>query len=146
MGTTELRETIAFNSTIFNLGAVVGPTVAALTYATLGPAWCFTLNGISFIAVIVALLLMQVRPVVALTKRTSAIVQIKEGLGFVKANRTISVLIMNMGVVSLFGISMMTLLPAWSVQVLGGDVRTNGLLISARGNDRGSVGCAFQFS
>jgi MFS family permease len=129
----DLSNAIAFNSTIFNLGAVVGPAVAGLTYAALGPAWCFTLNGISFIAVIIALLLMQVRPVEALARRPSAMVQIKEGLGYVKAHRTIRVLILNMGMVSLFGISMMTLLPAWSVQVLGGDVRTNGLLISARG-------------
>ena len=57
-----LANAIALNSTIFNLGAIVGPATAGLVYAWLGPAWCFTVNSISFIAVIAALLLMKLPP------------------------------------------------------------------------------------
>src|SRR5215210_4691678 len=55
----ELTNTIALNASLFNLATVVGPTVAGLTYAAFGAAWCFTLNGLSYVSVIVALLLMR---------------------------------------------------------------------------------------
>jgi predicted MFS family arabinose efflux permease len=54
-------------------------------------------------------------------------------LSYVKGEHATRTLILNMAVVSLFGISMVTLFPAWAVNVLGGDVRTNGLLLAARG-------------
>ena len=55
----DLTNAIALNSSMFNLATVVGPTVAGLTYAAFGAAWCFALNGVSFIAVIIALVLMR---------------------------------------------------------------------------------------
>ena len=56
-----MTNAIALNSTMFNIATVVGPSVAGLTYAAIGPAWCFTLNGLSFIAVIIALLFMRIK-------------------------------------------------------------------------------------
>jgi MFS family permease len=44
----DLTNAIALNSTMFNLATVIGPAVAGVAYAILGPAWCFTLNGLSF--------------------------------------------------------------------------------------------------
>jgi len=102
-------------------------------YALLGPAWCFTINGLSFIAVIVALLLMKLAPQASQPKRSSALSQLKEGLRYTSAHPTIRAIILNLGMISLFGVSILTLLPAWSVDILGGDVKTNGLLLSARG-------------
>jgi MFS family permease len=55
----DLANAIALNASMFNAGAVVGPAVAGLCYASFGPGWCFLLNGSSFVAVVTALLLMR---------------------------------------------------------------------------------------
>jgi MFS family permease len=129
----DMTNAIALNSTMFNLATVVGPSVAGLTYAAFGPAWCFTLNGISFIAIIVALLFMRVKPIIQPAYRPSVITDLKEGLQYVFSSRLILSLIGSIGMVSIFGIGMLTLLPAWATDILHGNVTTNGLLISARG-------------
>ena len=129
----DMTNAIALNSTMFNIGTVVGPAVAGLTYAAFGPAWCFTLNGISFIAVIVALLLMRITVIEKPSRRMNALAELREGLHYVFSNRMILSLIGAVGIVSIFGIGMLNLLPAWAKDVLHGDVRTYGWLVSARG-------------
>ena len=57
----DLTNAIAINSTMFNLATVVGPAVAGLTYAAFGAAMCFAINGLSFLGVIIALLLMKLK-------------------------------------------------------------------------------------
>src|SRR5919199_427023 len=119
---------IALNSSMFNMA-----TVAGLTYAAVGAAWCFTLNGVSFIAVIVALLLMKL-PAHAVVPRTgSALAQLKEGIRYTAAHPVLRTLIAIAGVSALFGSAYSTLMPAWAVDILRGDATTNGLLQSARG-------------
>lgn len=129
----DLGNAIALNSTMFQSATVVGPAVAGLTYAWLGPAWCFTINGISFLAVIAALLMMKLKPLSARTRTTSALHDLREGVTYVLSHPVIRTLIAIAGVVSLFGMAYATLIPAWAVTVLGGDATTNGLLQSARG-------------
>jgi MFS family permease len=128
-----MTNAIALNSTMFNIATVVGPSVAGLTYAALGPAWCFTLNGLSFIAVIGALLLMRIKLDAQPARRAAALEELGEGIRYVLKNRLIISLLASIGMVSIFGIGMMNLLPAWATDVLHGDVTTNGWLISARG-------------
>jgi MFS family permease len=124
---------IALNSAMFNSATAVGPAIAGLSYAVLGPGWCFTINGISFVAVIIALALMQFKPFVAPERTQNAFSDLKEGLAYVFHNRTILLLIGMLGITSVFGMAYATLLPAWAVDVLKGDATTNGLLQSARG-------------
>lgn len=128
-----MTNAIALNSTMFNIATVVGPSVAGLTYAAIGPAWCFTLNGLSFVAVIVALLLMRIKLEAQPARRAAALAELGEGIRYVLKNRVILSLIGSVGVASIFGIGMMNLLPAWATDVLHGDVTTNGWLVSARG-------------
>ena len=129
----DMTNAIALNSTMFNIATVVGPSMAGLTYAAFGPAWCFTLNGISFIAVIVALLLMHIKLDVQQARRSNAMTEIVEGLKYVFTNRLVLSLTATVGLVSLFGFGLMNLLPAWATDVLHGNEVTNGLLVSARG-------------
>jgi MFS family permease len=128
-----MTNAIALNSTMFNIATVVGPSVAGLTYAAIGPAWCFTLNGLSFIAVIAALLFMRIKLEAQPARRPAALADLKEGIHYVLKNRMVLSLIGSVGVMSIFGIGMMNLLPAWATDVLHGNVTTNGWLISARG-------------
>jgi predicted MFS family arabinose efflux permease len=124
---------IALNSTLFNLATVVGPTVAGLTYAAFGPAWCFALNGLSFLGVITALLLMKLPPRTMAPRVQSAFAQLSEGIRYTLKHSTLRTLIMIPAMATLFGMAYVTLLPAWAVEVLHGDATTNGLLQSARG-------------
>jgi MFS family permease len=132
----DLPNAIALNSSMFNLGAMIGPSLGGLLYALVGPGWCFTLNGFSFIAVIIALFLMKLKPMTHSgtgKSKTNILSDIREGVRFVWNEKMVLTFTLGVGLVTLFGMSMMTLMPAWAVKVLGGDVRTNGLLISARG-------------
>ncbi len=133
VGREDLANAIALNSTMFNSATVIGPMVAGIMYAWLGPGWCFTLNGISFLAVILALSLMRIQSPPKHVQRASAIAQLKEGISYTTSHAVIRTLIIGMGALSIFGISIMTILPAWSVEILGGDAATNGILLSMRG-------------
>jgi predicted MFS family arabinose efflux permease len=124
---------IALNSGMYNIAIAVGPALAGLTYAWLGPAWCFTINGISFIAVIAALLSMRMPPFVAAGHHTSALGELRDGLNFVAKHSSVRALILIVGAATLLGISHATLLPEWAVDVLHGGVTINGLMLSARG-------------
>jgi MFS family permease len=129
----DMTNAIALNSTMFNTAMAVGPAAGGLIYGFLGPAWCFAINGATFIAVIVALRRMRLRPFTPPAVRTSALADLKEGLRYVAAHPLIRTIIGLIGVVSLFGVSFVTLFPAWAVNVLHGDSKTNGFLQSARG-------------
>jgi predicted MFS family arabinose efflux permease len=129
----DLPNAIALNASLFNLATVIGPTVAGLTYAAFGAAWCFTLNALSFVAVIVALFRMRLvaRPIPPRTQ--SALAQLREGVRYTVTHPLLRTLIAIPAIAALCGMAYATLLPAWSVAVLGGDAATNGLLQSARG-------------
>lgn len=129
----DLTNAIALNATMFNLATATGPAMAGLTYALIGPAWCFLLNGLSFLAVIWALLRMKLPPPKSVAKRGSTWADLAEGLRYILREPAIRTLIGLIGMTSMFGISFATLFPAWAVDVLGGDATTNGLLQSARG-------------
>jgi MFS family permease len=129
----DLTNAIALNSTMFQTATVVGPAVAGVSYALFGPGWCFTINGISFIAVIAALLAMKLPPRAPRQRAESALAELREGTRYIRTQPTILVLISMIAVSSMFAISFGTLIPAWSVNVLGGGAEINGLLFSARG-------------
>jgi len=129
----DLTNAIALNATMFNMATATGPALAGLTYALVGPAWCFLLNGLSFLAVIAALLRMRLPPPKPATKRGSTWAALGEGVRYIAGSPAIRTLIGLVGITSMFGISFATLFPAWAVDILGGDATTNGLLQSARG-------------
>jgi predicted MFS family arabinose efflux permease len=129
----DLTNAIALNSTMFNLAMVMGPALGGLIYYAVGPGWCFTINGISFIAVIVALLLMRLKPFVPVKNKNSTMSDMKDGLSYVMHHPAVKMLISNLFVITIFGLGFVTLIPAWSVTVLGGDAKTNGFLLAARG-------------
>ena len=133
VGREDLTNAIALNSMMFNAAVAVGPAIGGQAYALLGPGWCFTINGASFIAVIGALLAMRIAPFRAPAVRASALADIRAGARVVLRTPGILALVLLVGSTSMFGMSYATLMPAWAVRVLGGDARTNGLLQSARG-------------
>ncbi len=136
----ELINAIALNSTMFNTATAIGPAIAGITYAFFGPAWCFTINGISFLAVIGNLLQMKLPGTIKEKSNKSVIKEIKEGFVYLKSQKIIIAIMLILVNLNFFGMSLVTLFPAWAVNILHGNATTNGLLQSARGV--GSVICA----
>lgn len=133
VGHADLTNAIALNSTMFNLGIALGPAVSGVTYAFFGPGWCFAINGVSFIAIIVALHLMKLpaRDPSAVSRSSRG--DIKEGLRYASSHPVIRTALVLIGVSGLFGSAFLTLIPAWAVKILHGNAATNGWLQSARG-------------
>jgi MFS family permease len=133
VGREDLTNAIALNATMFNTAMIVGPALGGIIYGLAGAGWCFVINGISFVAVIVALGLMRFDRRDAAEANGSAAGGLREGLRYVSRTVTVRGLIASLGAFAFFGIGIVTLVPAWSVEVLGGTAATNGLLLSARG-------------
>jgi len=129
----DLTNAIALNAVMFNAAVAIGPAVAGMTYAAFGPAWCFAINGVSFLAVIAALALMNLERPPSAPRPTSTLEELLEGVRYVVSEPLIRTLMVLIGAVSLFGISVNTLMPAWAVKILHGDATINGLLLSLRG-------------
>ncbi len=129
----DLTNAIALNGAMFNTATAVGPAVGGITYALFGPAWCFAINAFSFIPVITALRMMKLPPNVPCAKGGSPTRELKEGLSYTLNEPIIRTVIALVGIVTIFGMSFLTLLPAWAVKILHGNATTNGLLQSSRG-------------
>jgi MFS family permease len=129
----DMTNAIALNSAMFNASVALGPAVGGVTYALFGPAWCFVINGLSFIAVIAALMAMKLEPFQPRLQPSTIAADLKEGLAYVAHHPMIRTLTLLVGVISLFGFAFITLMPAWAVTILHGHATLNGLLQSARG-------------
>ena len=129
----DLLNAIALNSMMFHSAAAVGPAVAGIIYAGLGPGWCFTINGISFLAVIYNLFIMKFQPFQKRVVNKSVIKELRDGLQYLKTQKMILLLMLIVSSSTLFGLSIATLFPAWAVKILHGDAATNGLLQASRG-------------
>jgi MFS family permease len=129
----DLTNAIALNSTMFNAATMLGPAFAGVIYAVAGPGPCFVINAMSFLAVIVALKMMRIEYRNNRSRKTSTLQDLKEGLIYIWSQPLIRILIVVAWIISLFGMSYVTLMPAWAVNVLKGDAATNGWLQSVRG-------------
>ncbi|MGQ9553346.1 MAG: MFS transporter [Anaerolineae bacterium] len=114
----DLMNAIALNSTIFNLARVIGPAVGGVVLASLGPAWCFGLNGLSFLSVIMALWRMRLRTAPVRFSHQPLATQVTTGLRYIREHPAIRTMILLTGFASLFGMAYVTLLPAFAVDVL----------------------------
>lgn len=125
---------------MFHSGAAIGPAIAGITYALFGPAWCFVINAISFLPVIYTLTIMRLNLVPAKPSGKSAFNDMLGGFKYLKGQKLIILLMLIIGMSSMFGIGMMTVIPAWAVKILHGDATTNGMLQASRGI--GAVVCS----
>lgn len=133
VGREHVFNAVALNSVSFNSSRLIGPALAGVLVATIGMSGCFYINGISFFAVIIALFLIKVHNHVRIDRNKSPLKDLKEGLVFIKNNPTILVLISMVGIVSLFGIAYVILMPIFAGDILQSGVKGLGLLMSASG-------------
>lgn len=133
VGRDHVFNAVALNSVSFNSSRLIGPALAGVLVATIGMSGCFYINGISFFAVIIALFLIKVHNHVRIDRNKSPLKDLREGLVFIKNNPTILVLISMVGIVSLFGIAYIILMPIFASDILQSGVKGLGLLMSASG-------------
>ena len=114
----DMMNAIAMNSTMFNLARIAGPAIGGVVLAHLGAVWCFALNGLSFLAVLVALWRMRLPQVALAPQNEPFAAQIVTGLRYIWGSTPIRTIIALVGVSSLFGLSYATLMPAYVVDVL----------------------------
>jgi MFS family permease len=136
----DLPNAIAMNSMMFNSARVIGPAVAGITLAAVGAAWCFTINGISFLAVLIGLWLINL-PDRRIVHTASAWNQLVGGLRYTARHREILNLILISLVFSVFGISYSTILPAFVENTLHQGAVAYGWINTATG--LGAVAGAF---
>lgn len=117
VGREDLMNAIALNSAMFNSARILGPTIAGIVLALLGAAWCFFLNGVSFLAVIGALLLMQLPRFTPKPRTDSPLMQLREGLNYIRHHETIRSLITLAAVSNLFAMGYSALIPAFARDV-----------------------------
>ncbi len=132
-GKAHLLNAIALNSAAFNSARIIGPALAGILIAAVGMSGCFYINGISFFAVIIALLLIKVEIEPKAHSKGHMMSDLLEGLKFVKNNQTMLILITMVGITSLFGISYVILMPVFAKDVLGVGVKGFGMLMSSAG-------------
>jgi MFS family permease len=112
----DLPNAIALNSIQFNLARVIGPLLAGVALATLGMVSCFALNGLSFVAVIIALWSLGVRHIpVATTERV--LTQLRSGLSFVRREQALLSLTVLAFATTFLGTPLLTLLPVFAQRV-----------------------------
>ena len=129
----DLGNAIALNSAIFNGARLIGPAVAGLIIAAAGEGICFLLNSISYIAVIIALLLMHIQPQKAAQSGRLIFKEMKEGIGYAFGFPPIRAILLLMAAVNLVGMPYIMLGPAFARDVLHGGAHTLGFLLAAAG-------------
>jgi MFS family permease len=129
----DLSNAIAINSSMVNTARLIGPSLAGLLIAATNEGWCFLVDGISYSAVIVSLLMMRIAPDQAERVTTSMIVQLKEGWTYVAGFAPIRSILLLFALLSLMGWPFMVLMPLFAAQVLHGGPHTLGFLMGAVG-------------
>jgi MFS family permease len=120
VGRDDLVNAVALNSLLFNAARVVGPAVGGLMLLRLGPGHCFLINGLSFVAVLVALALMDVNGT-SPTPARPGLRALLDGWRHVVRRPALAGLLAMTGLISLFGWPFLTLLPALADRTAGAD-------------------------
>jgi len=132
VGKEDLMNAIALNSSMFNGARVIGPAIAGVLVARIGEGWCFFANGVSYIAVIIGLFLIQVQPRSYKTD-VSPMAHIIEGFRFVRNTGPIRALLLLLGLVSLVAMPYTVLMPIFADRILHGGAQGLGILMGATG-------------
>jgi len=123
---------VSLNSSAFNSGRIVGPAVAGLLIAAAGIAGCFFINGLSFLAIIIALALVKPRPPTA-SAPGRMLSQIGDGITWAKGSSAALWLLVLTGISSVFAMPYGTLMPLMARNVFGTGPQGYGFLMSASG-------------
>ena len=129
----DLSNAIALSSSMVHGARLVGPAVAGYLIYVVGEGYCFLIDGVSYLAVIVALAAMRLRPLARPVSTMRAIDSLWQGLRYAFGFPPIRTILLLVAVTSLIAMSQSTLMPIFAAQILGGTERTLGWLLGASG-------------
>jgi len=129
----EIGNAIALNSAMFNGARLIGPGIAGFMVAQFGEAYCFLINGLSYIAVLISLFNMRIHASIQHISKGHFIQNFKEGFSYVIQFQPIRYLLINVSIFTLLGSSYTVLLPYYAREVFKGDAKTLGYLMSGIG-------------
>jgi MFS family permease len=135
VGKDELPNAVALNSSLFNTARIFGPAIAGVLIAAVGAGWCFAVNAVSFLAVLVALLAMRVGELYPLAdrRRPTLLRGTREGLSYARHTRTVAVILAMMVVFSSICFNFNILLPLLAKTTLDAGPKTFGIISAAFG-------------
>jgi len=135
VGRDELPNAVALNSSLFNTARIFGPSLAGVVIAVAGVGWCFTINAVSFLAVLAGLLAMRQSELYPLNDRRAPTVWrgTREGISYAWRNRTVKVVIGMMIVFASVSFNFNILLPVLVKNTLHGNSITFGLISACFG-------------
>ncbi|MBR8838676.1 MAG: MFS transporter [Stigonema ocellatum SAG 48.90 = DSM 106950] len=129
----DLANAIALNSTMFNGARLIGPAIGGLVIARIGPAYCFLVDGLSYIAVIIGLLAMTIKSRTIAVSNINPLQRIKEGFEYTFGFPPIRAILLLSALVSLFAMQYTVLVPIFAEEILKGGAETLGFLMAASG-------------
>jgi MFS family permease len=129
----DLASAIALNSSLVNGGRLIGPAIAGFLIAGIGAAYCFLIDGLSYIAVIAALLAMQLKPKKIAVKTGNVLQRLQEGFVYVYNFAPIRSVLLLLALFSIMAMPYVTLVPIFATKVLSGNAQTLGFLMAASG-------------
>jgi MFS family permease len=132
VGREDLAGAIALNSSGFNLARIVGPAIGAIVIATAGIAWCFALNAVSYLSVLIGLYLIHLPKHVERMRRTDGS-EMREGIRYMLSTPEVRILMVLVTVVSVFGSPYIALMPVIARDRLGSGAGGYGSLLTAIG-------------
>ncbi len=132
-----LRSAISLSAILFNVSRVLGPATAGLALVTLGAGWCFFLNGLSFVPVLISLMLITVKVLVAPTTTANPLQELAEGLRYARSHRLILPALLLTANAGLLAMSVLYLFPAFAAVVLHSP--TNGYTAISIANGLGGI-------
>lgn len=129
----DLGNAIALNSSMFNAARLIGPSIAGLLVAAVGEGVCFILNALSYLAVIVALVAMRLKPGKPKRARRHILHELREGVSYAFGFSPIRSILLLIGLVSFMGMPYSILMPVFARDILHGGPHTFGFLMAASG-------------
>ena len=129
----DLQNAIAINSSMVNVARLIGPSLAGMLIAVSSEGWCFLIDGISYIAVIISLLAMRLYTPEVKRKATSMLTELTAGWTYVSEFLPIRTILLLFAVISLMGMPFVVLMPIFAKVVLRGGAHTLGFLMAAMG-------------
>jgi len=128
----DLINAVALNSAQFNMSRVLGPTLGGFAMAAVGVAGNFFLNGLSFLAVIIALTQIRYKEDIA-PSEGHFLLKLKQGFAYVFAREEMSSLVLLVSIASLLALPYLVFVPYFARDVLHSDERGLGILMACSG-------------
>jgi MFS family permease len=129
----DLSNAIALNSSMVNLARLIGPSIAGIIIGAVGEGYCFLIDGISYVAVVISLLAMRSLPLQQFPRRASVFSELKDGWQYVVSFVPARSILLLLALVSLLGMPYTVLMPIFAARVLNGGAHTLGFLMAASG-------------